>query len=178
MGTMDKVIERLDETEKQAGEVLRQLKEAESLHKSLAETRKGLDAVARDVKELVTVTRKGVAALGDAVTAFKTATETMHRSDPSVITAALKTMETRIEAIAEIKAEVTEVKATVARTASVNEERTRAMIDNAVNELSRQSLMDRVLGQRRSTKAKQNTKPATEPHENYETKGVAPTAKT
>ena len=156
MGTMDEVLERLDETENQAGEVLRQLEEAESLHKSLAETRQGLDAVARDVKELITATRKGVDTLGEAVTAFKTATEMMQRSDPGVITAALKTMETRIEAIAgdvsaiaQIKEEVTGLKATVARTGSVNEERTRAMIDSAIDELSGQSLMDRVLGQRR-----------------------------
>ena len=160
MSTMDEVLERLDETEKQAGEVLRQLEEAESLHKSLAETRKGLDAVARDVKKLVTATRKGVDALGAAVTAFKTATETIQRSDPGVITAALKTMETRIDAIAaevsaiaQIKEEVTGLQATVAQTASVNEERTRAMIDKAVDELSGQSLMDRVLGQRRRGKA-------------------------
>ena len=156
MGTMDEVLERLDETEKQAGEVLRQLEEAESLHKSLAETRQGLDAIVRDVKELVTATRKGIETLGEAVTAFKTATETIQRSDPGVITAALKTIETRIDAIggevsaiAQIKEEVTGLKAAVARTASVNEERTRTMIDNAIEELSAQSLMDRVLGQRR-----------------------------
>ena len=160
MGTMDEVLERLDETEKQAGEVLRQLEEAESLHKSLAETRKTLEAVARDVKDLVTATRNGVDTLGEAVTAFKTATETIQRSDPGVITAALKTMETRIDAIAKdvsviahIKAEVTALKATVARTASVNEEQTRAMIDNAIDEVSRQSLMDRVLGKRRRANA-------------------------
>ena len=164
MGTMDEVLERLDETEKQAGEVLRQLEEAESLHRSLAETRRGLDAVASDVKELVTTTRQAVDSLGEAVRTFKTATETIQRSDPGVITAALKTMETRIEAIAgevsaigEIKAEVTALKATVARSASVNEERTRAMIDDAVDEVSGQSLMDRVLGRRRNAKAKQHT---------------------
>ena len=158
MGTMDEVIERLDETEKHAGEVVRQLEEAESLHKSLADARKGLDAVARDVEKLVTVTRKGVDALGDAVAAFKTATEMIQRSDPGAITAALKTMEARVEAVAGevsaiggIKAEVAALKTAVAETASANEERTRAMIDDAVEELSGQSLMDRVLGQRRRT---------------------------
>ncbi len=163
MGTMDEVLERLVETEKQAGEVLRQLEEAESLHKSLAETRQGLDFVARDVKELVTATRKGVETLSEAVTAFKTATETIQRSDPGVITAALKTMETRIDAIAgevsaiaQIKEEVTGLQATVTRAASVNEERTRAMIDNAIDELSGQSLMDRVLGQRRRGNARRS----------------------
>ena len=176
MGTMEEVIERLDETEKKASEVIRQLEEAESLHKSLDETRKGLEALAREVKKLITTTRKGVDKLSQAVTAFKTATETIQHSDPGVITAALRTMETRIEVIAtevsaitEIKAEVTGLKETVARTASVNEERTRAMIDNAVDEVSGQSLMDRVLGTRRkskatrNTRATRNTKPAKEP---------------
>ena len=168
MGTMDDVVERLDATERKADEVVRELKEAESLHKSLAESRKGLDAVAQDVKELVGTTRKGVEALGEAITAFRTATEMIQRSDPGVITTTLKTMETRIEAIAtelpaisEIKAEVTELKATVARTASVSEERTHAMIENAVEELSGQSLIGRALGRRQSTTAKQNTQPAT-----------------
>lgn len=160
MSTMDEVIERLDETEKHAGEVIRQLEEAESLQKSLAETRKGLEATARDVMKLVTATRKGIDALGEAVTAFKTATETIQRSDPGAITAALKTMETRVEAIAsevsaipEIKAEVAALKGTVTQTVSLNEDRTRAMIDNAIDELSGQSLMDRVLGRRRNAKA-------------------------
>ena len=164
MGTMEQVIERLDETEKKAGEVIRQLEEAESLHKSLDETRKGLVALARDVKKLITTTRKGVDNLSVAAMAFKTATETIQQSDPATITAALRTIETRIEAIAsevstitELKAEVTGLKETVARTASVNEERTRAMIDNAVDEVSGQSLMDRVRGQRRKAKAKQDT---------------------
>ena len=166
MATMDEVMERLDATEKQAGEVVRQLEEAESLHKSLTETRKGLEAVARDVNKLVTTTLKGVDALREAITAFKTATETIQRSDPGVVTATLKDMEVRIEAIASevsaisaIKTEVTGLKATVAQTASVNEERTRAMIDNAVDEVSGQSLMHRLLGRRRSVKAQQNTKP-------------------
>ena len=164
MDTMEQVIERLDETEKKAGEVIRQLEEAESLHKSLDETRKGLEALAREVKKLITTTRKGVDEFSAAVTAFKTATETIQQSDPGAITAALRAMETRIAAIAsevsaitEIKAEVTGLKETVARTASVNEERTRAMIDNAVDEVSGQSLMNRVLGTRRNAKAKQNT---------------------
>lgn len=156
MGTMDEVLERLVETEKQAGEVLRQLEEAESLHKSLAETRQGLDVVARDVKELVTATRKGVETLSEAVTAFKTATETIQRSDPGVITAALKTMETRIDAIAGEVSAIAQIKEEVTRAASVNEERTRAMIDNAVDELSGQSLMDRVLGQRRRGNARRS----------------------
>ena len=157
MSTMDGVIERLDETEKQAGEVLRQLEEAESLHKSLAETRNGLEAVARDVQGLITATRKGLDTLAQAVTTFKTATETIQRSDPGAITAALKTMENQIAAIAgempaigQIRAEITELKGTVARAASENEDRTRAMIENAIEELSGQSLMDRVRGQRRS----------------------------
>ncbi len=163
MGTMQQVIERLDETEKKAGDVIRQLEEAESLHESLDEARKGLEALAREVKELIMTTRKGVDRLSEAVTAFKSATETIQQSDPGVITAALRTMETRIEVIAsevsaitEIKAEVTGLKETVARTASVNEKRTRAMIDNAVDEVSGQSLMDRVLGTRRSAKTKRN----------------------
>lgn len=164
MGTMEQVIERLDATEKRAGDVIRQLEEAESLHKSLDETRKGLEALAHEVKKLITTTRKGVDELSEAVTAFKTATETIQQSDPGVITAALRTMETRIEVIAgevsaitEIKAELTGLKETVARTASVNEERTRAMIDNAVDEVSGQSLMDRVLGKRRNAGTKRNT---------------------
>ena len=164
MDTMEQVLERLDETEKKAGEVIRQLEEAESLHKSLDETRKGLEALAREVQNLITTTRKGVDEFSAAVTAFKTATETIQQSDPGVITAALRAMETRIAAIAsevsaitEIKAEVTGLKETVARTASVNEERTRAMIDNAVDEVSGQSLMNRVLGTRRNAKAKPNT---------------------
>ena len=155
MATMDEVLERLDETEKQAREVLAQLADAEPLHKSLAETRNDMDAVVDDVKKLVTATRKGMEILGEAVTQFKTATETIQRSDPSAISATLKTLETRIDAIAgevaavtEIKEEVTGLKAILTRTASVNEERTQAMIDNAVDELSAQSLMDRVLGQR------------------------------
>ena len=157
MSTMDEVIERLDETEKQAGEVLRQLEEAESLHKSLAETRNGLEAVARDVQGLITATRKGLDTLAQAVTTFKTATETIQRSDPGAITAALKTMENQIAAIAgempaigQMRAEITELKGTVARAASENEDRTRAMIENAIEELSGQSLMDRVRGQRLS----------------------------
>ena len=206
MGTMEQVIERLDETQKKAGEVIRQLEEAESLHKSLDKTRKGLDALAREVNKLITSTRKGVDKLSQGVTAFKAATATIQQSDPAVIAATLRAMETRVEAIAsevsaiseikaevtglketvartasvneertrametrieaiasgisaisEIKAEVTGLKETVARTASVNEERTRAMIDNAVDEVSAQSLMDRVLGTRRSAKAKPNT---------------------
>ncbi|MCY4122396.1 MAG: hypothetical protein OXG72_15910 [Acidobacteria bacterium] len=170
MGTMDEVMERLDATERQAGEVVRQLEEAESLHKSLIETRKGLEAVARDVNRLVTATLQGVDALREAVTAFKTATETFQRSDPGVVTATLKNMEARIEAIASevsaisaINTEVNGLKATVVQTASVNEERTRAMIDNAVEEVSGQSLIHRLLGRRRSVKAKQNTEPATGP---------------
>ena len=157
MSTMDGVIERLDETEKQAGEVLRQLEEAESLHKSLAETRNGLKAVARDVQGLITATRKGLDTLAQAVTTFKTATETIQRSDPGAITATLKTMENQIAAIAgempaigQMRAEITELKGTVARAASENEDRTRAMIENAIEELSGQSLMDRVRGQRRN----------------------------
>ncbi len=164
MGTMEQVIERLDATEKKAGDVIRQLEEAESLHKSLDETRQGLEALARGVKELITITRKGVDGLSEAVTAFKTATETIQQSDPGVVTAALRTMESRIEVIAsevsavtEIKAEMTGLQETVARTALVNEEQTRAMIDNAVNELAGQSLMDRVRGTRRNAKANRNT---------------------
>ena len=164
MGTMEQVIERLDETEKRAGEVIRQLEEAESLHKSLDESRKGLAALAREVKKLVTTTRKGVDELSEAITAFKTATETIQQSDPGAITGALRSMDTRIDAIGseiagitEIKAELTELRETVARSASVNEERTRAMIDNAVDEVSGQSLMDRVLGKRRNAGAKRDT---------------------
>ena len=156
MSTMEQVIERLDETEKKALDVIRQLEEAESLHKSLDESRKGLEALAHEVRKLVTTTRKGVDELSEAVTAFKTATETIQQSEPRAITAALRTMDTRIEAIAsevcaitETKAELTALKETVVRTASVNEERTRAMIDNAVDEVSGQSLTDRVLGKRR-----------------------------
>ena len=173
MSTIDEVIERLDETEKQAGEVLRQLEDAESLHKSLAETRNGLETVARDVHGLITATRKGLDTLAEAVTGFKTATETIQRSDPGAITAALKSMEDQIAAIAgempaigQMKAEITEVKGTAAQAISANEERTRAMIEyaisaneertremieHAIEELSGQSLMDRVLGRRRST---------------------------
>lgn len=164
MGTMEQVIERLDETEKKAVEVIRQLEEAESLHKALDETRKGLEALAHEVKTLITTTRKGVDELSEAVTAFKTATETIQQSDPGVITAALRTLEARIEAMAsevsaitEIKVELTELRETVARSASVNEERTRAMIDNAVDEVSGQSLMDRVLGKRRKAGVKRKT---------------------
>lgn len=163
MGTMQEVVERLDETEKKAGEVIRQLEEAESLHKSLDETRKGLIALAHDVGELITITRKGVDELSDAVTAFRTVTETIQQSDTNVVATALKTMETRMEAIAgeicaitEIKTEVGELKEMVTRTAAANEKRTQAMIDNAVEEVSGQSLMGRVLGTRRKAKAKRN----------------------
>ena len=56
MGTMDEVIEHLYETEKQAADLIRQLQEAESLHKSLTETRKGLETIVGDVKKLITAT--------------------------------------------------------------------------------------------------------------------------
>ena len=164
MGTMEQVLERLEATEKRAGEVIRQLEEAESVHKSLDESRKGLAALASDVKKLISTTRKGVDELSEAVTAFKRATETIQQSDPGAITGALRGMDTRIEAIVsevagitEIKAELTELRETVARSASVNEERTRAMIDNAVDEVAGQSLMDRVLGKRRKAGVKRKT---------------------
>jgi prefoldin subunit 5 len=164
MGTMDEVIEHLDETEKQAADLIRQLQEAESLHKSLTETRKGLETIVGDVKKLITATLEGVEGLADAVRGLKTATNTIQQSDPGRIAATLKNIETQIEALArevsaisETKTEVAELKETITRTASVNEERTRAMINDAIDEVSGQSLMERVLGQRRSPKPKQRS---------------------
>ena len=113
-------------------------------------------ALAHDVKELITITRKGVDELGDAVSAFRVATETIQQSDTNAVARVLRTMETRIEAIAsevcaitEIKTEVGELKEVVTRTHAASEARTQAMIEDAVDEVSRQSLMDRVLGRRR-----------------------------
>ena len=107
---------------------------------------------------------EGVEGLADAVRGLKTATNTVQQSDPGRIAATLKNIETQIEALArevsaisEIKAEVAELKETITRTASVNEERTRAMINDAIDEVSGQSLMGRVLGQRRSPKPKQKS---------------------
>ena len=153
MDTMEQVIERLDETEKKAGDVIRRLEEAEDLHKSLDESRKGLEVLAVEVKKLITTTRKGVDDLGEVVTALKTATETIQQSDPGVITATLRTMEARIETIAGEVSAITEIKADMAGL----EERTRAMIGNAVDEISGQSLMDRVRGTRRNTKPERHT---------------------
>ena len=154
MATMDQVLERLDETERQAGEVVRQLERAEALHESLVATRKGLDTVAGDVKKLITATRKGMNALGEAVSAFRTATETIQQSDPSIIAAALASIDKRVDSIASEVSAMSQAKgaiiAELKATIFANEELTREMIDNAFNEMSEQSLMERVFGQHRT----------------------------
>lgn len=134
MGTMEEVIERLHDTEKKAGEVIRQLEEAESIHKSIDKTRKGLETQSREVKKLMTTTRKAVDGLSEAVTAFKIATETIQQSDPALITAMLETMQTQIKTIASEVSTITEIKAdvgalaeTVTQTGSVNKDRMEAI---------------------------------------------------
>ena len=146
MDVMDAIHERLNETERRAGEVVQRLEQLDSLQQSLAESGRGLDEANSNVSNLAAATRTAVESLNETLVAFRDAVEVIRRSDPAAVRETLA----RIEAeIGRINARVAVVDELASELRSTRED-TKELIEDAVERLSRQTIIGRIFGRYRS----------------------------
>ena len=146
MDVMDAIHERLNETERRAGEVVQRLEQLDSLQQSLAESGRGLDEANSNVSNLAAATRTAVESLNETLVAFRDAVEVIRRSDPAAVRETLA----RIEAeIGRINARVAVVDELASELRSTRKD-TKELIEDAVERLSRQTIIGRIFGRYRS----------------------------
>lgn len=158
MNMMDEVLERLNETERRAGEVVSHLEQLEPIQRSLADTEQGLKKTNANVQSVADATRKAVEALKETLIAFRDAIEMIRRSDPAAVRESLARIEAEVGRIGaklavvdDLASELKDVRRTVVRTAESSDRETKRLIEDAVERLSSQTVADRIFGRYRST---------------------------
>ena len=146
MDVMDDIRERLNETERRASKVVQHLEQLDSLQQSLADAGRGLDEANSNVSNLAAATRTVVESLNETLVAFRDAVEVIRRSDPVAVR----------ETLARIEAEIGRINTRLAVADKLASElqstrkETKEVVEDAVERLSRQTIVDRILGRYRS----------------------------
>lgn len=158
MDVMDDIRDRLNETERRAGEVVSRLEQLDSLQRSFADAGRGLDEANANVTSLAAATRTAVELLNETLLAFRDAIEVIQRSDPAAVRESLARIEAEIGRISaklavvdDLASELQDTRKTIAQTAQSSERETRRVVEDAVERLSRQTVFDRIFGRYRST---------------------------
>ena len=131
MNTMDEIVERLNETERRAGEVVSRLERLDAVQRSLADAGQGLAKTNAAVTKVANATKRAVDTLNQAVLSFRKATEAI---------------DAKLAVVDDLASRIEELQKTVGR----SDGKTERLIEDAVERLSRQTLADRVLGRYRS----------------------------
>lgn len=173
MDVMDDIHDRLNETERRAGEIVSRLEQLDSLQRSFADAGRGLEEANANVTSLVAATRTVVESLNETLLAFRDAVEVIQRSDPAEVRGSLARIEaeigrinTKLAVVDDLASELRTTRKTIAQTAQSSERETKKVVEDAVERLSqqtvrvaedaverlsRQTVFDRVFGRYRST---------------------------
>ena len=93
MEVMVELMERLDETERRAMEVIQRLDRLASVEESMVDAGRGLGEASGNITDLAAATKAAVESLNYALSAFRAAVEVLHRSDPAQAREALLRIE-------------------------------------------------------------------------------------
>lgn len=153
MDVMDDIHERLNETERRAGEVVSRLEQIDSLQRLIADAGRGLDDANANVVNLAAATRTAVESLNETLLAFREAIAVIRRSDPAAVRESIARIETEIgrintklAVVDELTSEFQHTRTTIVQTAESNITETKKVVEDAVERLSRQTIFDRIFG--------------------------------
>lgn len=156
MDVMDDIHERLNETERRAGEVVSRLEQVDSLQRLIADAGRGLDDANANVVNLAAATRIAVESLNETLVAFREAIAVIRRSDPAPVRESLARIETeigRIDAklavVEKLESEFQNTRITIVQAVESNLSETKKVVEDAVERLSRQTIFDRIFGRYR-----------------------------
>ena len=158
MDVMDDIHERLRETERRAGEVVRHLEQLDSVQQSLDNAGQGLENANTNIASLAAATTTAVESLNETLVAFREAVGVISRSDPAAvletlarIEAEIGRMNAKLRALDDLASELQSTRNAVAEVAQNSDRETKSLIEDAVERLSRQTVIDRIFGRYRST---------------------------
>ena len=157
MDVMDDIHERLRETERRAGEVVRHLEQLDSLQQSLDNAGQGLENANTNIASLADATTTAVESLNETLVAFRDAVDVIRQSDPAAVREALARIESEIgrihaklRALDELAAELQGTRKTITGLVQDSGGETKRLLEDAVERLSRQTVIDRIFGRYRS----------------------------
>ena len=157
MDLMDEIHERLRETERRAGEVVGHLEQLDSLQQSLDNAGQGLQNANSNIASLASATTTAVESLNKALVAFREAVEVIRGSDPAAIRETLARVEAEIgkigaklPALDELASDLQGTRKTITEMVQNSDRETKRLVEDAVKRLSRQTVIDRILGRYRS----------------------------
>lgn len=157
MDVMDDIHERLRETERRAGEVVRHLEQLDSLQQSLDNAGQGLENANTNIAGLAAATTAAVESLNETLVAFRDAVDVIRQSEPAAVREALARIEAEIgrihaklRAFDELAAELQGTRKTITELVQGSRGETEKLLEDAVERLSRQTVIDRVFGRYRS----------------------------
>ena len=149
--------ERLRETERRAGEVVRNLEQLDSLQQSLDNAGQGLETANANIVSLAAATTTAVQSLNETLVAFRDAVDVIRQSDPAVVRETLARIEAEIgkinaklRTLDELATELEGARKTIAGMVQDSDGKTERLLEGAVERLSRQTVIDRIFGRYRS----------------------------
>ena len=147
MDVMDDIHERLNETERRAGEVVSRLEQLDSLQQLLADAGRGLNGANANVVNLVASTRVAVESLNETLLAFREAIAVIRRSDPAAvresltgIKAEISQINAKLGVVEDLASEIQNTRMTIIQTAESSNRETKKVVEDAVERLSRQTV--------------------------------------
>ena len=157
MDVMDDIHERLRETERRAGEVVRHLEQLGSLQQSLDSAGQGLENANTNIASLAAATTTAVESLNETLVAFREAVEVIRQSGPAAVRDTLARIEAEIgrinaklRALDELASELQGTRKAIAEVVQDSDGETKRLVEDAVERLSRQTVIDRIFGRYRS----------------------------